>query len=275
MKTLGLILGTIVLFLGTADADTTFTIGAGTGPECDMTYINAGATSTNYGTATSAWFYDSTSGGSNNNLLFRWDALGDSLNHGGANLYVKACTLLVKSYLASADRATTGQFRCARVRRGVTSPTKWTETGASWENYKALTTWNTSGGRNVSNDIDTTVSITYNWATFSWGTDSVGKFDLTAVAQTMDAGDTAKTHGGFIFYFPWYGSYTTWDQLCQIHTDDGPTTANRPQLKVVYTKAVQPPATSTPPRRRRELSCLDKIRIYSFTDKGALQCADQ
>ncbi len=249
MKYLALIV--LLLCAVTVFADTTFTIGAGTGPECDMTYINQAATTTNYGTNTTAWWYDSVPTSQSANLLFRWDALGDSLNHGGANLYIKACTLIVKSNLGTLDRATTGQFKCARVRRGVTSPTKWTETGASWENYKALTTWNTSGGRNVSNDIDTTVSITYNWATFSWGTDSVGKFDLTAVAQTMDAGDTAKTHGGFIFYFPWYGSYTTWDQLCQIYTDDNATSGNRPKLKVVYTKAVYPVATATYNRTRR------------------------
>lgn len=231
-------------------ADTTFTIGAGTGPECDMSYINQGATSTNYGTNQQAWLYDSTAGGANANLIFRWDALADSLNHGGANLYVKACTLLVKSYLASADRATVGQFKFARIRRGVTTSAKWTETGVKWTEWKSLNEWTTYGARGVSNDIDTTVTITYSWGTFTWGTDSVGKFDLTAIAQTMDAGDTAQAHGGFMAYAPWYGSYTTWDQLCQVWTDDAATSANRPKLKVVYTKAVQPVPSDMSRRRR-------------------------
>lgn len=250
MKYLTLIV--LLLCAVTASADTTFTIGAGTGPECDMTYINQAAPSTNYGTGTTAWWYDSVPTSQGANLLFRWDALGDSLNHGGANLYIKACTLIVKSNLGTLDRTTTGQFKCARVRRGTTASAKWTETGAKWSEWKSLNEWTTYGARSVANDIDTTVTITYDWSVISWGiTDSIAKFDLTAVAQTMDAGDTAKTHGGFIFYAPWYGSYTTWDNLCQIYTDDNATSGNRPKLKVVYTKAVYPVATATYNRTRR------------------------
>lgn len=267
----------VLLLAVSVSADTTFTIGAGAGPEADMTYINQGATNTNYGTGVTAWVYDSSDAGVSTVILIRWDALADSLNHGGVPLYLKSLKIKWKSNLAALDRPTTGTMFAARCRRGTTSSAKWTETGAKWTEWKSLNSWSTNGARNVTNDVDTTVMVSFDWSTVSFNSDSTVEFDITTVGQTMDAADTAKCHGGFLFFSPWWGSFTDWGALYhQFHTDDAATAAYRPTLTAIYTRAVQPVASSTPPRRRRDdLSMLDKIRIYSFTDKGALQCAGQ
>lgn len=271
MKTLGLVFGTIVLFLSTSFADTTFTIGGGTGPEADMTYLNQGSVSTNYGTSATAYVNDSVIlTNAATGILIRWDALADSLNHGGANLYLKSLKIKMKSNLASADRATVGTMLVARCRRGTTTSAKWTETGATWVDYKALGSWSTAGARNVSNDIDTTVMVSFDWSTVSFNSDSTVEFDITTVGQTMDASDTAKCHGGFFLFPPWWGSFTAWDNLQQFYSDDNATAANRPTLTAIYTKAVQPVASSNNLRRRtanvrHSFSYKEKIRAYCIT----------
>lgn len=270
MKTLGLIFGTIVLFLSTSFADTTFTIGAGTGPEADMTYMNQAATSTNYGTGVTAFVYDSVGGGANTAILIRWDALADSLNHGGANLYIKSLKIKLKSNLQASDRSTTGILCVARCRRGTTTSAKWTEANASWLDYKNLGSWSTAGARNVSNDIDTTVMVRFDWSVVSFNSDSTVELDITTVGQTIDAADTAKCHGGVVLFSPWWGSSTAWNKIHEFYTDDNGTTANRPTLTAIYTKAVQPVASSNNLRRRtanvrHSFSYKEKIRAYYIT----------
>lgn len=250
MKTLIYILA--VVMAGSVLADSTFTIGAGTGPECDMTFINQAAATTNYGTSTGAYCYDSVGGGANVNLLFRWHALADSLNK-GVLVYIKACTLLVKSNQLAIDNPTQGVVKIARTRRSpVSDPLSyWEEVSATWNRYKVVTNWTTAGARSTTGDIDTSAMSSVNFATTPFGSDSVLKIDITAPAQLMDAADTANAHCGFIMFAPWWGSFTTQAEIVLIATDDHATAANRPKLKVVYTRAVQPPVGATHNRTRR------------------------
>lgn len=265
-----------VLFAGSVSAtDYSFTIGAGSGAEADFTYINQGATATNYGTNTSAWLSDSIGGASNACLLVRWSTLIDTLKRSGAPWYIKSMKIGLYALTASIDRPTYGAFKAAMTRRNTGTSTQWTETGATWIDYKALGSWSTAGARSIANDIDTTVTVDFNWSTVTYDNDTVW-FDVTTLGQRMDGADTTNCRKGIMFYFPWYGSYQQWDGLVvQYASDDNATTGRRPRLKVTYTDQVWPPASSTPPRRRRDdMSYLDKIRIYSFTNKGALQCVE-
>lgn len=259
----------MMMFAAAASADSTFTIGAGTGPECDMTYLNQASPTTVNGSSTGAYFYDSVAGGSNVNLMFRWDAIGDSLNKSGTLVYVKACSLIVKSIQLAIDNPTQGVLKIARTRRNPVAINKWNEGAATWNVWKAVSgNWATAGARSTTGDVDTSAMSTLNFATNTFGSDSVLKIDMTTAAQTMDGADTANSHCGWLIFAPWWGSFTTMDLLAYIATDDHATTAIRPKLKVVYTKAVQPAASATNNLRRRtanvrhSFSYKEKINAY-------------
>jgi hypothetical protein len=241
----------IVLLCGSAFADSTFTIGAGTGPECDMTYLNSALTSTVYGNADSATAQDSCSGASKH-ILFRWGAIADSLNKGGGTqVFIRACSLFVK------QRNTTdlalGLLKVSRLRR------PFNETLSTWLLYDLLSSWTTAGARDTTDDIDTIPNCTDGYSITNdnclFSTTAHCSIDITQVAKTMDGEDTALWRDGLMLYGPWtYGDASCansgWRTVeagynFSIYSDDAATAADRPYIKVVYT---QDPMFSSSPR---------------------------
>lgn len=230
----------ILLLCASARADSTLTIGAGTGPECDMTYISAAAATTNYGSEVTAYMCDSCLG--SQHILFRWDAIADSLNK-GANMYIKACTLFVR------------QQTICELYQGLflISPLKvpFVESQATYNIRSTGNNWTTAGAMSPDNDIDTATrglgAVVSSEGDCLFSTSAHCGIDMTAMAKTMDAGDTALWHNGFIMYGPFsYGGGSTcasagWAGLdindWLIHTDDAVTATNRPYIKVVYSAA--------------------------------------
>lgn len=224
----------IVAFWGATHSVATsasFTLGAGTAPEADGTYINESATSSNYGNTTRYWLGGNSSGG-DTYVLISWSVLKDSL-YGRT---VDACSLFVKpnAIVENVD----GLFACYRIRSGR----DWVETQATWSEFKTSNAWSTGGAKNTTNDIFSTAVDAKTESQFANG--DYTPFDITSIARQWDGSDTANCRGVVIRQF----SGTDATQI-DLASDDNATAANRPKIKVVYHEGIDAPLTV---RRRKE-----------------------
>ncbi len=209
-----------------------FTLGAGNGSEADGAYLNFNAKNTNYGAATSLYLGGDSATVGYAHLILNWPAVKDSVY----NNTVDACTLFV---YVSSNANVDGLYSCYQIRTGR----DWTESGVTWNNYKASTPWTTGGGRDVTSDIFPSAVDTKSELDLAAG--AYHGFNITSIATQWDGADTAACRGVLIRQMG--GSDYT--QLT-ISSDDYATVTQRPKIKVVYHTGTANPATA---RRRKSL----------------------
>ena len=136
--------------------------------------------------------------------------------------------------------------------------------------FKTANNWTTAGAFNTSSDIYGSLSIYDS----SWylGNARENRLDVTELLQSLDGANTDS-----VLFSLRDLTTSAGGTKVGVSSADASTADFRPFLRILTGSSWPGAATpSTPPRRRRnDLSMLDKIRIYSFTDKGALQCAGQ
>lgn len=209
-----------------------FTLGAGNGSEAGGAWLSFNSKPTNYGSATSLYLGGDSAGTGYAYLIFNWPALKDSLY----NNTVDACTLFV---YVSFNENTDGLYGCYQIRSGR----DWTESGVSWNNYKASTAWTVGGARDSASDIYPTVVAAATETEMTQG--SYHGFAITSIARQWDGADTANCRGVIIKQ---YGG-TDPGQLT-IPSDDFATVGQRPKIKVVYHTGIDAPLAA---RRRKTI----------------------
>lgn len=226
MKTLVLILS--LLAVSAMAANVTLTVGAGTGAEAEMTRISGINTTSNYGTATSAY----CDGQTPNKLWVNWrDTISKALYGNTAD----SGQIQIKSSSSTVCEDCGLDAYCVRPGRdGV-------ESQMTWMIWKTSNYWTTAGAGSTASDIYSgsmsEVSIFTTETYFTWRIDA-------AVAR-WDGLDTANANG-VIIKFDWGGDVAG----INFYTDDNATTGNRPILTIWYHTGMA--ATTIPARRRRE-----------------------
>jgi hypothetical protein len=209
-----------------------FTLGAGNGSEADGAWLNFNSKSANSGTANSLFLGGDSAYTGYAYLIFNWPALKDSLY----NNTVDACTLFV---YVTFNENTDGLYGCYQIRSGR----DWTESGVSWNNYKASTAWTIGGARDTAADIYPTTVAAATETDLSQS--SYHGFAITSIARQWDGTDTANCRGVIIKQ---YGGADP-GQLT-IPSDDFITVGQRPKIKVVYHAGIDPPVVA---RRRKTI----------------------
>jgi hypothetical protein len=206
-----------------------FTLGAGTGSEADMTAINGGTPSTNAGTALSAWANSSGP----IRILINWAALKDSLYGRTAD------SGYIQLKVTSADFCSDCSIDCFQVR----PERDWIENQATWNIYKTGSNWTTAGCSSTASDRFSTFLDSHTETDFS--NDTYVKFYITGYLKSIDGIDTANCRGVIVLQ----GSGS--DQTgVQFFTDDNTTASNRPKVTVFYHAGLDTPGAF---RRRVEL----------------------
>lgn len=229
--------------------------------ECTDAYLRQDAATTN--TATDSFVYiGSTTGFSDAQIaIFNF---GKPAKDSIASRTVTRAYLQLHSYQNSIPaRIDSIQFNA--LRRLDASMTQMT-----YNIFKTANNWTTAGAFSTSSDIYGSLSIYDS----SWylGNARENRMDVTELLQSLDGANTDS-----VFFSIRDLTTSAGGTKVGMSSADASTADFRPFLRIL-TGSSWPGATAatTPPRRRRDdLSMLDKIRIYSFTDKGALQCAGQ
>ena len=186
-------------------------------PATADTYINEAAATTNYGTAADFRIQKGT--GSNQFSLLKFDF--SSVVPAGATITL--ATLSLYAYTANGPDTLTA-YRLLR--------TDWSESQATWNEYKTGSSWGTAGALNTTTDFTTDDS-----ASGSVANNSAAWHNFTVTAQVQTARDSVSgvAHFKIIdtadYYYQRYRSsnYTT-------------DTSLRPKLYIEYTL---PPAIQT------------------------------
>lgn len=105
----------------------------------------------------------------------------------------------------------------------------WTESGSSWNEYAASTSWTTAGGSSSGNDIASST-------TFAGVAGSTGYMDISTAQLAADVQDminNPSTNNGWVI---WHVAGA--DTIAQFISSEG-TDGQRPKLSVTYTTANQ------------------------------------
>ncbi len=130
---------------------TTVVIGDNTGddyPGTEDTYLNAAASTTNYGSNTGLQLYDGIIGSNDRTVLLSFSGLS-SIPSG---ISVNSATLAI--YKTDTDAGTSSNAVVKRCLRN------WVEGEATYNNYSSGNAWTEGGGQSDGNDRSATVSVT-------------------------------------------------------------------------------------------------------------------
>jgi hypothetical protein len=207
-----------------------FTLGAGTGSEADMTAINGTTPTTNSGTAATAW----VNSASPLRVLINWSALKDSLYNRTAD------SGYLQLKVTSAGFCSDCSIDCYQIR----PERDWIEIQATWNIYKTGSNWTTAGCGSISADRYSTLLDSHIESDFS--NDTYARFYITNYLKNLDGADTANCRGMIVLQ----GSGS--DQTgVQFYTDDNANSANRPTVTVFYHAGIDTPGAF---RRRLEIT---------------------
>ena len=239
----------LLLLAGSVFAGT-FTIGGGTAPEARVSYINDGAATTNYGTADTARveaYQDPIECLKVMRFLIWWPALSDSLY--GRTVTSATLYLTPKYIYIPTDPDGGSSLRLNPVASGRA----WGETQVTQNKYKT-SNWSTAGAWNTTSDYYTTSSYTGDFTVFSVNT--AHACSITSIMQTCDGTDTLKNKGVIATTVQTNGFCA----IMTIYSNDHATAGYRPYITVTYAD----PATGSDSRRRKENSCVERIKTYAF-----------
>lgn len=190
-----------------------FTLGAGTAPEADATYINGITPNTNYKSAQTCW----VDGDGPSRLLINWPRLKDSLyNRTADSGYIE----IKRTAAASCGDCSVDVYQ---VRPGR----PWVEDTATYNNYRTSTAWTTAGCGSTASDRYNT--LLYSQLGTDMPTNTYIKFYITGYLQAMDMADT--TNGVGVIFIWGSGSETVGTNF---YLDDAASSTNRPKITVFY-----------------------------------------
>lgn len=185
------------------------------------TWLDAAATTTNYGTNNDFYFGEYDSGAQNTRALIKWDFATDfAAELAQGYVSVSAVTVDLVSLGDLSNNTRTGRFY--RVLKN------WVETEATWNNYSTGNAWDTAGCGNTTTDRESSDVGSYSFnSTNASGTTNTITLTASAVEQMING---TFTNNGFLLKMD-----TETDDMQRFHSRTHATTANRPEINITYT----------------------------------------
>lgn len=228
--------------------------------ECTDTYLKQDGATTNFSTDTFTYCGSTTGNGDAQIAVYNF---GKPVKDSIASRVVTRAYLQLHSYQNSIPaKADSIQFNALRRLDAVM-------TQMTYNIFKTANNWTTAGAFSTASDIYSSLSL--HDSAWYLGNARENLLNVTELLQSLDESNTDSV------YFTMRDLTTsTGGVKVGMSSADASTADFRPFLRILTGSSWPGTATTLPPRRRRDdLSMLDRIRIYSFIDKEALQCAGQ